>query len=146
MRRMFRNAVLILSVGAFVVSSAGLARAGDDTYAWQLFHATNRSRTSHGVHRVDRAFRMSKVAERHSQRMAQHRRLWHTSGPSLYGAHCYTWGENVGWTSGDIPDIERAFMASAGHRTHILDGSFDRVGVGAAKVGGKLWVTVFFCT
>ena len=37
-------------------------------------------------------------------------------------------------------------MASADHRSHILDAGFHRVAVGAATRNGKLWVTVFFCT
>ena len=121
------------------------AHADTPNYAWQLFHATNESRVHHDVHRLDRAFRMSRFAERHSVRMAHDRRLWHTEGPSRYDAHCFTWGENVGWTSGDVDDLEKAFMASASHRQHILDRGFDRVAVGAARVGGKVWVTVFFC-
>ena len=93
-----------------------------------------------------RAHRMSKEAEAHSRAMARSKRLWHTAGPVRYGAHCYAWGENLGWTTGDVPDLEKAFMASAGHREHILDRTFRRAAVGAVKIKGKLWVTVFFCT
>ncbi len=78
--------------------------------------------------------------------MARDERLWHTHGPVRYDARCYSWGENVGWTTGDVPDLQKAFMGSAGHRAHILDRGFDRVAVGAAMVNGRLWVTVFFCT
>jgi uncharacterized protein YkwD len=135
-----------LVVFCTVVLLAPAASAGSPNYAWQLFHATNESRERHGVRDLDRAHRMSKKAEEHSRAMARSKRLWHTDGPVRYGAHCYAWGENVGWTTGDVPDLEKAFMASSGHRQHILDGSFKRAAVGAVKVNGKLWVTVFFCT
>ena len=79
--------------------------------------------------------------------MARSKRLWHTAGPVRYGARCYAWGENVGWTTGDVPDLEKAFMASAGHREHILDRTLPpRRGRRRARSSGKLWVTVFFCT
>jgi uncharacterized protein YkwD len=146
MKTSFRKALVALGATALMIAAPTAAQAGNPNYAWQLFHATNESRTHHGVHRLDRAFRMSRVAERHSERMAHDRRLWHTSGPSRYSAHCFLWGENVGWTSGDVTDLQKAFMSSAGHRGHILNRGFDRAAVGTATVGGKLWVTVFFCT
>ena len=147
MKTSILKAVLASGIALFLTLAPAAAQAGEaPNYAWLLFQATNESRAHHDVHRLDRAFRMSRFAERHSERMANDRRLWHTAGPSRYDAHCFTWGENVGWTSGDVNDLEKAFMASAGHRQHILDRGFDRVAVGAAKAGGTLWVTVFFCT
>jgi uncharacterized protein YkwD len=140
------KAVTVLAVFLTIVLLAPAAQADSPNYAWQLFHATNDSRKSHGVHQLDRAHRMSRKAEAHSRAMARSKHLWHTAGPVRYGARCYAWGENVGWTTGGVPDLEKAFMASAGHREHILDGSFRRVAVGAAEIKGKLWVTVFFCT
>jgi uncharacterized protein YkwD len=137
-------AALALALG--IAAGPGTALAGTPNYAWQLFHATNDSRQRHDVHRLDQAFRMSDEAQRHSERMARHHRLWHTNGPTQYDAHCYSWGENVGYTSGSVEDLEKAFMASADHRSHILDAGFHRVAVGAATRNGKLWVTVFFCT
>ena len=140
------RAVTLLAVFLTIAILAPAAHAGEPNYAWQLFHATNDSRSSHGIKQLDRAHRMSKEAEAHSRAMARSKRLWHTAGPVRYGAHCYAWGENVGWTTGGIPDLEKAFMASAGHREHILDRTFRRAAVGAVKIKGKLWVTVFFCT
>ncbi len=141
-----KKTLLAISVTALMVLGPAAAQAGTPNYGWQVFHATNESRAKHGIHRLDRASRMSRVAERHSLRMAHHRRLWHTSGPGRYGAHCFAWGENVGMTGGDVADLQRAFMRSASHRSHILNRGFDRAAVGAATVHGELWVTVFFCT
>jgi len=141
-----RSTVILAITAVVALTAPATAQAGTPNYAWQLFHATNQSRTTHGVHRLNRAFRMSDEARDHSERMARDKRLWHTDGPRQYGANCYAWGENVGWTTGGVNDLEKAFMASADHRSHILDAGFDRVAVGAAKVDGKLWVTVFFCT
>jgi uncharacterized protein YkwD len=35
-------------------------------------------------------------------------------------------------------------MASSGHRANVLNRSFQRVAIGAVRVHGMLWVTVFF--
>ena len=50
--------------------------------------------------------RMSRIAERHSVRMASPSVCGTPPGPSRYDAHCFSWGENVGWTSGDVDDLE----------------------------------------
>jgi len=60
---------------------------------------------------------------------------------------CHSWGENVGYTTGDVDDLQRAFMHSPSHRIHVLDRSFDRVAIGSATDdSGRLYVTLFFCT
>ena len=70
-----------------------------------------------------------------------------TPGPWHAGANSSTWGENVGFTSGDVDDLQRAFMNSPSHRSNLLDRDFDRVAVGAATDDrGRLYVTLFFCT
>jgi uncharacterized protein YkwD len=40
--------------------------------------------------------------------------------------------------------MEAAFMASAPHRANILHRTFRHVAIGAVRVDGALWVTVFF--
>jgi uncharacterized protein YkwD len=142
--------IVRIAIVTAIVMAAGLipgsALARTPNYGWLLLRATNQARANHHVPRLDRASRMSEYARRHSALMAREGRLWHTSGPSRYGARCYTWGENVGYTTGSVADLQQAFMKSASHRSHILDSRFDRVAVGATKVGRRLWVTVFFCT
>lgn len=123
------------------------AHAGTQNYAWQLFKATNRSRVAHGLHRLSLDPDASAAAAKHSASMARTRTLFHSSGPNAYlssATHWSLWGENIGYTTGDVGDVQRAFMHSSVHRVHILDGRFRHVGVGAVKAGKKLWVTVFF--
>jgi uncharacterized protein YkwD len=123
------------------------AQARTQNYAWQMFRETNASRARHHVGRLDRATRLTDVATKHARAMARRGELFHSSGPSRYGVRCWAWGENVGWTGGDVDDLQRAFMKSPTHRTHILDRDFDRVAVGAATDDrGRLFVTLFFCT
>jgi uncharacterized protein YkwD len=123
------------------------AQAGTPNYAWQLFKATNHSRLGHGVHRLSLDREASVFAIRHSTAMARRNSLFHSSDPGVYlsGVGRWSrWGENIGWTTGDIGSLQRAFMHSPVHRENILDGRFRHVAVGAVKDGKKIWVTLFF--
>lgn len=123
------------------------AHAGTPNYAWQLFKATNRSRLSHGVHRVSLDREASVFSVRHSAAMARRNTLFHSSNPGVYlsGVGRWSrWGENIGWTTGDMGSLQRAFMRSTVHRENILDGRFRHVAIGAVKDGKKIWVTLFF--
>jgi uncharacterized protein YkwD len=142
-RRMAAATAIALALA--LVPAAAQART--QNYAWQMFRETNASRARHHVGRLDRATRLTDVATKHARAMARRGELFHSSGPSRYGVRCWAWGENVGWTGGDVDDLQRAFMKSPTHRTHILDRDFDRVAVGAATDDrGRLFVTLFFCT
>jgi uncharacterized protein YkwD len=114
--------------------------------AWQLLRATNASRGRFGVAKLTLNREMSQVARRHSLAMAHADELFHTHDASVYldGISWHAWGENVGFTPGDVESVQEAFMDSAPHRTNILNRGFRDVAVGAVRVDGVLWVTVFF--
>lgn len=52
-------------------------------------------------------------------------------------------GENVG-IGYSVLQLHDAFMASTGHRANIMKPSYNRVGIGVAMQGTKIWVTVRF--
>lgn len=55
-------------------------------------------------------------------------------------------GENVGYAP-SVESLHRALMASAGHRTNILDPEFRFIGLGIATSDRRVWVTqTFFAT
>ncbi|MGH2541068.1 MAG: CAP domain-containing protein [Actinomycetota bacterium] len=148
MRRIARRLVAVV---AMATVAAGLlpaiAQARKPNYAWHMFVETNESRARYHVGRLDQARRLSDEAERHAQAMARKGDLFHTSGPTRYGVRCMVWGENVGWSTGDTADLQRMFMHSPEHRSHVLDRRFRRVAVGAATDDrGRLYVSLFFCT
>jgi uncharacterized protein YkwD len=113
----------------------------------RMLIATNTSRTNHDLHKVWINRTMSDLARKHSLAMANADSLFHTSDPARYylkGIDWHYWGENVGVTGGTVHDLEAAFMASSPHRANILHTSFHHVAIGAVRVDGALWVTVFF--
>jgi uncharacterized protein YkwD len=148
-RTIGRTILLIAGLGLLIGLLVPQAIAGD---GWLSPRAkmrieTNLSRRHHDIARVRINRAMSNQARRHSLAMARRGELFHTSSPAsvyLDGVHWRAWGENVGVTSGSIDGLQRAFMASYGHRRNVLNRSFHRVAIGAVRVNGMLWVTVFF--
>ncbi|MEP6973543.1 MAG: CAP domain-containing protein [Actinomycetota bacterium] len=122
------------------------ARVEVGTDAWQVFKATNASRTRSHLANLQLNRAMSLVARRHSLAMARAGELFHTTDVSVYldGVEWHAWGENVGYTPGDVASLQNAFMNSPPHRENILNRAFHQVAIGAVRVGGTLWVTVFF--
>ena len=125
------------------------AHAGGGRWADRhaMYKATNVSRDR--FHRLDVSINrtMSRVALKHSRWMANSGKLVHTGNPAaayLKGTSWRCWGENIAVTGGSITDVEKAFMASPEHRANILNGCFKHVAIGATRVDGALWVTVFF--
>ena len=112
-----------------------------------MYKATNVSRDRFS--RLDVAINrhMSKIALRHSRWMAGSDKLVHTSDPAkayLQGMSWHCWGENIAVSGGTVADVENAFMASPEHRANILNSCFKHVAIGATRIDGALWVTVFF--
>jgi uncharacterized protein YkwD len=109
----------------------------------KLARRTNRSRANHGLGRLRLDPQLSKVASRHSSRMADRSLLYHSTDLRHVVTRWSTLGENVG-TGPSVKSLHRAFMASPAHRDNILYPTFRHVGVGSARRGGRLWVTVVF--
>jgi uncharacterized protein YkwD len=123
------------------------ARTTGPNYAWRMLLATNASRKRMGLPPLYRDKLASRAALAHCRAMARAHDLYHSTTISQYlvgAGRISMWGENIGWTTGGVPDLEQAFMASPTHRTHILSTTFRHVAVGALKDGHRLWVTLFF--
>jgi uncharacterized protein YkwD len=128
-------------------SATSIAASGAYRDRHAMLHATNDSRSHHALRRVAIDRELSRLARQHSLKMANKQSLFHTADPSsvyLKGIKWHYWGENVGVTGGTIGDLEAAFMASSPHRHNILNRTFQHVAIGAVRVDGALWVTVFF--
>jgi uncharacterized protein YkwD len=148
------SVVLVLSLAPTTAHASRLgsptavdtARAEVGGDSWQLFRATNASRGSFDVSKLELNRELSVIARRHSMAMARSGELFHTSDVDIYlhGIDWHIWGENVGYTSQDVSSMEQAFMDSPPHRSNILNGAFRQVAIGSVRVDGTLWVTVFF--
>ncbi|HEX6579935.1 MAG TPA: CAP domain-containing protein [Actinomycetota bacterium] len=145
-------AALMTGLTALAPAPAG---AGTLSPRARMYRATNTSRVLNDVRRVDMHWRISKLARKHSIKMAStpdgsggFGKLFHTKDPASYylkGTSWSTWGENVGVTGGSVADLHHAFMDSPVHRANIVNQRFRRVALGTYRDDdGLLWVTVFF--
>jgi uncharacterized protein YkwD len=147
MARTFRRLAAVVAMGLCLALVPAASQARTPNYAWKMFEKTNAARHKHHVGRLDRARHLTDEATRHARAMARRGTLFHTAGPTRYGVRCWTWGENVGWTNGDLGQLQRAFMKSPSHRSNVLNRRFKRVAVGTASDDrGRLFVALFFCT
>ena len=109
-----------------------------------LFHLLNRSRHRHGRAPLRLSASISRLARRHSVRMARARSLFHQCMSCiLHNHHWRSIGENVG-DAGSVRTMNTLFMNSPPHRENMLCGCFTRVGIGIVRWGGQLWVTEDF--
>lgn len=53
-------------------------------------------------------------------------------------------GENIAWGQANAEQVHTSWMNSPGHRGNILNGAFERIGIGYAECSGRpYWVQVF---
>jgi uncharacterized protein YkwD len=142
----FRRLLIFGSVIALLASAWAPAQAGSrNNDRARFLRMINDRRVHHGVKRLDINLKLSRYAKRHSDEMADRRRLFHTN--DLYSRvrayHASAWGENVG-TGGTIRRVVKAFMRSSAHRANILNGRFKKTGIGVVTRGGRVWITQIF--
>src|SRR6476659_2494426 len=145
--RLIATAAVAVALTTTVIGAPAHAGVGRWTDRHAMYRATNVSRGRFDRLDVGINRRMSQIALTHSRWMANSDKLVHTSNPAaayLKGMSWHCWGENIAVSGGTIADVEKAFIASPEHRANILNGCFTHVAIGATRVDGVLWVTVFF--
>jgi uncharacterized protein YkwD len=88
---------------------------------------------------------LNKVALKHTREMIARSRLYHTP-ENAFRRRVTNWsmlGENVG-VGGSVRSLHKAFMSSSAHRANAMNKTFNRIGVGALRNNGRLWVTIIF--
>jgi uncharacterized protein YkwD len=109
----------------------------------KLHSLINSARGSHGLGGLTLSTALSKRAHRHSARMADSGRLFHSCLTCRRGTGTTASAENVG-VGDTLQKVHVALMNSASHRANILSKSHKRVGVGVVSRGGRVWVTQLF--
>ena len=88
---------------------------------------------------------LNQVALKHTREMIARNRLYHTP-ENAFRRRVTNWsvlGENVG-VGDSARSLNNAFMRSSPHRANAMNKTFNRIGVGALRANGRLWVTVIF--
>jgi len=140
-RRSSRTRLVWLAALAAVALTALGACSPEQDRATEL---VNQSRNSVGLPSLEVNIDLYLKAQGWSDQMANAQRLYHSN---LADGNGYNWarlGENVGYGY-SLEQVHSAFMNSAGHRANILDGGFNRIGVGVTRTpDGRYWVVQEF--
>jgi uncharacterized protein YkwD len=145
-RGLVRTAVVAaLTLTMFVALGLPAPGQGAWTPRRDMVRWINSARNTHGLVVLDRGWKLRELADRHSRRMAEEGRIFHTEslGSKLTFVSWRVAGENVG-AGLSMWKLYQAFMKSDPHRANILGRGFRRVGVGVYTHGGFLWVTMIF--
>ena len=140
------GAILVLCLVATLVLGSVAPDAGARSRRRdQMLELMNAKREARDVLALGASPKLTRYARHHSVKMARKGYIFHTVSLSsrLHGVRWSIAGENVG-AGGDVKGLFQAFMNSAPHRRNILRASFRHVGIGMARRGGFLWVTMVF--
>jgi uncharacterized protein YkwD len=130
----------LVALTAVVVMALGACSPEED----RATELVNQSRNSVGLPNLPINIDLYLKAQGWSRQMADSQRLYHSNLTDGIGYNWARLGENVGYGY-SIEQVHSAFMGSSGHRANILDGGFNRVGVGVTRSGdGRYWVVQEF--
>lgn len=142
--------VLAIATTAALVSTAFGTITAEADVCWKyrererkMLKKINGARGSRGIVKLDKDPQLSKVARRHSRRMADRKDVYHSGDLGNVVTKWNMLAENVG-NAQNVKQMHKAFMDSSAHRYNILDSSFAHVGIGVVKAHGRIWVTEVF--
>lgn len=135
---------LAVSVGLLGLAPVTAARADSVSDETRFVQLINQSRTAAGAGPLAVHQALVSIARSHSDEMAGAGSVFHRPDLSVGLPAGWTLvGENVGMGSGANADaMHQAFMNSPSHRSNILNGAFNTVGIGVRFGGdGTIFVT-----
>jgi len=154
-RRLPRRARFALPVLVIGLAGAGVACAPPSSpgggFTGDLANAVNQDRGATGLAPLVRDAQLGAVAANWADHLAAAGTLTHTDLQALirlpYMSAWRALGENLLVGPGNLGSraAEDLWMSSAGHRATILDPSYNRIGVGAARdSSGRRWIVAEF--
>jgi uncharacterized protein YkwD len=130
-----RLSVVTALVVALAVVASGCTK---NTEAWNTAVLVNQSRHAAGVRDVHIDEVLVAKAQAWAEHMAATGTVSHSSLTHGVGDDWRVLGENVGWAR-SVEEMHSLFLDSPAHRRTMLDGRYDRVGVGVAVVDGRFY-------
>ena len=153
-RTRFFNKLFVLNLLVLLLFAAAIsaqAADSDSNDEQEILRLLNQERQSRGQPPLADSEPLRKAARRHSERMADARRIGH----KLAGEHDLSRrlgeeaqrfdvsGENVA-VAASAARAHAALMHSPAHRANILDPDYNSVGIGVVRSGGEIYVTQDF--
>lgn len=144
-RRLLRPITAIILSGTLVVGPMAPEATAAKRSERKMYRLINGERYQRGIRTLDLRRRLTRMARRHSKKMAERGYVYHSRCLScrMRGSNWSKVGENVG-AGKRIRRVHRAFMRNSSHRSNILDRAYRRVGVGIVHRRGRVWITQIF--
>jgi uncharacterized protein YkwD len=142
---MRRRSAALAGVVLLAISAAACMPAEERTF----LDRTNALRADRGIPTLMEHDTLTAKAEDWAQHMAATGQLSHSNITSGLGDLAWrALGENVGvsWPTGDtLQSLQDAFASSPVHRSNMLNGTYNKMGVGVAtSADGRVWVVEVF--
>lgn len=129
--------------GAVALALAAVLSSCYSSPRGEALQLLNQDRTSRGVPALGSHGQLDAKAQAWAERLARENRIYHSNLSSGITACWRSLGENVGYGS-SVAQVQAAYMNSSPHRANILNRSFDRVGVGVAYNGSRVFTVQVF--
>lgn len=143
MGRRFVAPALVLAAAIAMLLTSPIARADTSSQESSFVSRINAERTSRGLSSLSVRSDLVDVARRWSAAMAESGQISHDPNMPDEVSGWTALGDNVG-RGPDVASIHDAFMRSDEHRSIILDGDYNQVGVGVVASGDVIYVTQVF--
>jgi len=141
--RAVRPVIALSLIIPLVLVATDVSRAGTSSREDRFRRLTNGERIERDIRRLRERTRLIKIARRHSRRMAERGKIFHTKNLSSKVEGWREIGELVG-RGLRVRSIHERFMDSSSHRAEILYRPYDAIGVGVARADGYIYVTEIF--
>ena len=151
--RRWRLVAPLVAVVAIALAAAACAPPGSpgSGATGDMVQAVNQDRGASGLGGLAWDSQLHGLAQRHADELAASGYLWHSDiGGWLAAPWMSGWrslGENLaqGSPGSNSWGLEDMWMGSAPHRANILNGGFNRIGVGVTVDGaGRVWMVALF--
>lgn len=140
MRTFRRTALPVVLAAMLSLLAAGCFSNGA---AQESGQRVNAERAARGLPALVPSQILNAKAQSWAERMAARGAAIHSNLAEGAGNDWRYLGENVG-AAGSIAEMHALFMNSSVHRAAILDGRYNRFGVGVAEAGGRYYVVQVF--
>jgi uncharacterized protein YkwD len=150
--RRIAQALVMAVAGGTVLVAAPPVHAAATTSVIQTAVNTlvSSARRAHGCKPLTLNSKLSKAAQKHANDMSRNEYFSHTSLDGTTwskrikkAGYNHPGGENLAMGFPTALSVVQAWLSSPGHRRHILDCNFKKVGVGYAGLDGGYWVQDF---
>jgi uncharacterized protein YkwD len=148
--RIFAPVVAVVAVALAAAACAPPGSPGSGATG-DMVQAMNQDRGANGLGGLGWDDQLYRLAQAHAQEIAASGYLWHSDLAGMINtpwmADWWSLGENllVAGPGTNAFTAEDMWMASGPHRANILNGGFNRVGVGVVTDGaGRVWMVALF--